>query len=35
LFLRDSGSGSTPKSSNPSSSTALNLKSAPQHKLQN
>ena len=34
-YLSGSSSGFTPKSSNPSSSTALNLKSAPQHKLQN
>ena len=33
-FLRDLNPGSTPKSSNPSYSTAQNLKSTPLHKLQ-
>ena len=34
LFLSDSSSGSIPTSSSPSFSTAQNLKSTPQHKLQ-
>jgi hypothetical protein len=34
LYLRDSSSGSIPKSSSPSFSTAQNPKSTPQHKLQ-